>query len=67
MECQQISQLLEELKMKVRHLVPLMPPQIVGPAPAGCFPDSRRPGRFGPPHNNNNKDGSEEETNMKKD
>jgi hypothetical protein len=37
-ECREINTVLEEMKLKIRQLVPLMMPQITGPPPAGCFP-----------------------------
>nr|CAD2171523.1 unnamed protein product [Meloidogyne enterolobii] len=36
-ECQQINAVLSELKTKIRHLVPLVSPQISGPPSQRCF------------------------------
>ncbi|KAL7080326.1 hypothetical protein ACQ4LE_000254 [Meloidogyne hapla] len=36
-ECQQINSVLSELKTKIRHLVPLISPQISGPPSQRCF------------------------------
>uniref|UniRef100_A0A915LQL2 SXP/RAL-2 family protein Ani s 5-like cation-binding domain-containing protein n=1 Tax=Meloidogyne javanica TaxID=6303 RepID=A0A915LQL2_MELJA len=36
-ECQQINAVLSELKTKIRHMVPLVSPQISGPPSQRCF------------------------------
>lgn len=47
-ECEKVRSVLDDLKVKIRSLVPMLGPLIPGPPPPGCFPPPP-PGFGGPP------------------